>query len=37
MKEALHEWDMSESEKAETPGMTDEYDLQSYPNGVFHE
>ena len=35
MKEALHEWDMSESEKAETPGMTDEYDLQSYPNADF--
>ena len=35
VKEALDEWDMCESKEADTPGMTDEYDVQSYVNAGF--
>ena len=32
VKEALDEWDMREANEVETPGMTDEYDVQSLLN-----
>ena len=32
VKEALDEWDMCAAKVVETPGMTDEYDVQSFPN-----
>ena len=32
VKEALDEWDMREAKEVETPGMTDEYDVQSLLN-----
>ena len=32
VKEALGEWDMCEAKEAETPGMTEEYDVQSFLN-----
>ena len=32
VKEALDEWDMCAAKVIETPGMTDEYDVQSFPN-----
>ena len=30
VKEALDEWDTCEAKEVETPGMTDEYDVQSF-------
>ena len=32
VKDALVEWDMREAKEVETPGMTDEYDMQSLLN-----
>ena len=32
VKEALDEWDMSEAKEVETPGMTEEYNVQSFLN-----
>ena len=32
VKEALDEWDMREAQEVETPGMTDEYEVQSLLN-----
>ena len=32
VKEALDEWDMREAKEVETPGMTDEYEVQSLLN-----
>ena len=32
VKEALDEWDMCEAEEVEMPGMTGEYDAQSFLN-----
>ena len=35
VKGALDEWDVCESKEADTPGMTDEYDVQSFLNADF--
>ena len=35
VKEALDEWHMREAKEVETPGMTDEYDVQSLLNADF--
>ena len=35
VKGPLDEWDMCESKEADTPGMTDEYDVQSFLNADF--
>ena len=32
VKEALDEWDLYEAKEVETPGMTEEYDVQSFLN-----
>ena len=34
VKEALDKWDMGEATEVETPGMTDECDVQSFPNAT---